>query len=113
MESVQRYYRIGEVARLLKEQPHTLRYWERQFQRPCPRRGASGERLYSEEDIAILRRIQHVLRVQRCTVHQAKQILGGSAEHSSTLSPAVAAVLRETLELMLFFLKLLGNASQG
>ncbi|GBD07628.1 HTH-type transcriptional repressor BluR [bacterium HR21] len=69
-----RLFRIGEVARQLGEQPHTLRHWERHFGCPHPRRGSFGERLYSEDDIALLRRIQHLLRVERLTLEQAKRL---------------------------------------
>ncbi len=111
---MERYYRIGEVARLLGEQPHTLRHWERQFQQPRPRRGAMGERLYSEEDIALLRRIQHLLRVERRTMAQVKEAFGALEQPCATsLSYAVLESLRVALELVLLLLQPHGSASEG
>jgi len=100
--AMERLYRIGEVARLLGEQPHTLRHWERQFGQPRPRRGAMGERLYSQQDVEILRRIQHVLRTERLTLLQARQRLG-ALSHEPT-SRATLELLRELLLLLLTLL---------
>ena len=102
VQAVERLYRIGEVARLLGEQPHTLRHWERQFGQPRPRRGATGERLYSQQDVEILRRIQHVLRTERLTLPQARQRLG-RLSHEPTWR-ATLELLRELLLLLLALL---------
>lgn len=111
---MERYYRIGEVARLLGEQPHTLRYWERQFRQPCPRRDAMGGRLYSKEDIALLQRIQHMLRVERQTMAQAKESLGAAEKLSpAALSPVTLEMLRMVLELVLLLLQPQGTAAEG
>ncbi|MCS7170154.1 MAG: MerR family transcriptional regulator, partial [Candidatus Kapabacteria bacterium] len=91
-------------------QPHTLRHWERHLRRPRPRRGVFGERLYEEEDIATLRHIQHMLRVQRYTLQQAKGIL--NAERPS-LSPEVAEVLQAALQILLTLLQPTSEASRA
>ncbi|MEN3027250.1 MAG: MerR family transcriptional regulator [Chlorobiota bacterium] len=109
------YYRIGEVARLLGEQPHTLRHWERSFGQPRPRRGPMGERLYSEADIVVLRRIQHLLRVERYTLSRALRIVAERpielTEQPHSLFPReVLLALHATLVL---FLRLLQRETAG
>jgi DNA-binding transcriptional MerR regulator len=105
------YYRIGDVARMLGEQPHTLRHWERQFRCPRPRRGQFGERLYTEEDIEVLRRIQHLLRYERYSVAEARKLFVPDADGHG-LSPAVAGLVREVLQLLLLLLQSSSGASR-
>lgn len=64
-------YKIGEVAELLDTTPRTLRFYEEQGML-MPFRTAKGTRLYSQEDIARLRVIQHLARldVPLRTVHE-------------------------------------------
>ncbi|WP_144109864.1 MerR family transcriptional regulator [Paraburkholderia sp. BCC1886] len=49
--SAQRGYRSGEAARLAKMPVTTLRIWERRYGVVGPVKTASGQRLYSEEDV--------------------------------------------------------------
>jgi len=55
-------HKIGEVAGLLDTTPRTLRFYEEQGML-MPFRTAKGTRLYSQEDIARLRVIQHLVRL--------------------------------------------------
>ena len=55
-------YKIGEVAKLLGTTPRTLRFYEEEGMLD-PFRTAKGTRLYSEGDIARLRVIQHLARL--------------------------------------------------
>lgn len=54
-------YRIGEAAELLNLKTYVLRFWETEFPQLDPLRTEKGQRLYSERDIAVLRRIRHLL----------------------------------------------------
>jgi len=45
--------RIGEVARKLKLNPKTLRYWEEIGLLPPPQRNGSGYRVYTEEHLKL------------------------------------------------------------
>ncbi len=66
-----RHYKIGEVAELLDTTPRTLRFYEEQGML-MPFRTVKGTRLYSDDDIARLRVIQHLVRldVPLRTVHE-------------------------------------------
>lgn len=55
-------YKIGEVAERLNTTPRTLRFYEEQGML-MPFRTVKGTRLYSDDDIARLRVIQHLVRL--------------------------------------------------
>lgn len=79
--SEEKYYRIGEVAEMLNLKTHVLRFWETEFAQLDPLRTESGQRLYTEKNVNMLRRIQQLLHEQGMTIEGAKRILaGGSAE---------------------------------
>lgn len=51
------YFPIGRVSELTGIPPVTLRAWERRYGHPVPRRTASGHRLYSMQEVALIRRV--------------------------------------------------------
>ncbi|HMB92659.1 MAG TPA: MerR family transcriptional regulator [Rhodothermales bacterium] len=69
------YYSIGEVSEETGLDAHVLRYWQTEFEQLEPRKNRAGRRVYTEEDIAIVRRIQHLLRVEKYTIEGARQAL--------------------------------------
>lgn len=69
------YYSIGEVSDLVDLKPHVLRYWESEFPELRPRKNRAGRRVYTEDDIAVVRRIQRLLREERYTIEGARQVL--------------------------------------
>ena len=84
------YRSIGEVSRRLELEPHVLRYWESEFDRLRPRKNRAGRRVYTREDIAMVRRIRHLLREQKYTLEGARQVLereeeGNAAERREEL----------------------------
>jgi DNA-binding transcriptional MerR regulator len=66
---------IAEVAAELKVPKHVLRFWERKFPQVKPMKRGGGRRYYRTEDIALLRHIHHLLRVEGYTTRGAKQRL--------------------------------------
>ena len=70
-EQSRHIYKIGDVAELLDTTPRTLRFYEEQGML-TPFRSERGTRLYSQDDIARLRVIQHLVRldVPLCTVRE-------------------------------------------
>lgn len=61
MESSPRY-KIGTVASLLGVTPNVLRAWERRYQFTTPARQTGGQRLYSDQDVALLARVVELTR---------------------------------------------------
>lgn len=69
------YYSISEVSELTGLEPHVLRFWEAEFEELRPRKNRAGRRVYTEEDIAMARRVQHLLKEEKYTIEGAKQVL--------------------------------------
>ncbi len=71
----EKLYRIGEAADLLELKAYVLRFWESEFPQLQPVRTAKGQRLYSEETIALLRRIRYLLHEKGMTIEGARRVL--------------------------------------
>ncbi|MEM6456999.1 MAG: MerR family transcriptional regulator [Acidobacteriota bacterium] len=85
-----RAYKIGEACRLLDIQPYVLRYWEKEFPFLKPEKSRSGQRVYSAQEIAIIRRIKALLYDDGYTIAGAKKKLEAElAAHGGTL-PEIA-----------------------
>jgi len=72
-------YRIGEAARALDLQTSVLRFWEGEFPGLHPVRTPKGQRLYTEQDMEMLRRIRSLLHEQGMTIEGARRVLSGGA----------------------------------
>ena len=86
-----RMYRIGEAARELDLQTSVLRFWEGEFPGLQPVRTPKGQRLYTERDMELLRKIRSLLHEQGMTIEGARRVLAGaspSAVHAGGSRPA-------------------------
>lgn len=54
------YYRLREVCAITQLPASTLRYWEQQFIELSPRKDGHGNRYYTKEDIALIKRIKYI-----------------------------------------------------
>lgn len=69
------YYKIGEACKALGIQPYVLRYWETEFPALSPSKSRSGQRVYSEKELEIIRRIKELLYEEGYTIAGAKKKL--------------------------------------
>lgn len=69
------YYSITEVAALVGEEQHVLRYWEREFSQLKPQKNRAGNRVYTVKDVEMLKVLRRLLRIERYTVLGAKEYL--------------------------------------
>src|SRR5215218_9110417 len=69
------YYKIGEACKELGIQPYVLRYWETEFPALTPSKSRSGQRVYSEKELEIIRRIKELLYEEGYTIAGAKKKL--------------------------------------
>ena len=69
------YYKIGEACRAVDIQPYVLRYWETEFPALAPDKSSSGQRVYTEEEITLIRRIKELLYDEGYTIAGAKKRL--------------------------------------
>jgi len=72
-----RYFTITEVSDLLGLNASMLRYWEKEFRQLNPRTNARGKRFYTERDIATIREIHRLVKLQGFTLDGARKALSG------------------------------------
>ena len=84
------YYRIGQACKELDIQPYVLRYWETEFPPLSPDKSKSGQRVYSEEDLVIIRRIKELLYDEGFTIAGAKKRLETELEKGGPEALAAA-----------------------
>ena len=66
------FYTIGEVADMLGENVSLVRYWSDYFCKFLkPHRNAKGNRMYTSEDIEVLRQIYYLVKGQKMTLEGA------------------------------------------
>lgn len=78
-------YKIGQAAELLGLEPYVLRFWESEFPQLKPLRTPKGQRLYSQENIRLLKLIKKLLYEDRLTIDGAKMRLEEQARMSGFL----------------------------
>jgi DNA-binding transcriptional MerR regulator len=81
------YYKIGEACKALGIQPYVLRYWETEFPALTPSKSRSGQRVYSEKELEIIRRIKELLYEEGYTIAGAKKKLEGELATGSLGEP--------------------------
>ena len=75
-----KYFRIGEVSKLVGVDPHVLRYWETEFKIIRPHRAKSKQRLYRRNDVENLLRIKGLLHDEGYTISGARKVLKTAKE---------------------------------
>jgi DNA-binding transcriptional MerR regulator len=69
------YFKIGEVSQISGLPSHVLRFWESEFKKIKPRRTASGQRSYTQKDVAMILEIRHLLHDKKFTIEGARKFL--------------------------------------
>ena len=77
--SDQKTYKIGQAADLLGIKPFVLRFWEGEFPPLEPVRTASGQRMYTEEQLGLVREIKRLLYDEGLTIEGARKRLEDKA----------------------------------
>lgn len=77
MEDLQDFkrYKIGQAAKEIGVKTYVLRFWEGEFDEIDPIRTESGQRLYTEEHLEIIREIKRLLYDEGLTIDGAKRKL--------------------------------------
>jgi DNA-binding transcriptional MerR regulator len=70
-----RYFRIGEVSRVIGVEPYVLRYWESEFPQIRPHRADSNQRTYQKKDLEIILEIKRLLYGEKLTIEGARKRL--------------------------------------
>jgi len=70
------YYTIGEAAELLGESTSLVRFWSNSFTKFLkPKRNAKGNRLFTKDDIEVLKQIHLLVKEQGMTLEGAAKKL--------------------------------------
>jgi DNA-binding transcriptional MerR regulator len=67
------YYSISEVSKMVDEEQHILRYWEKEFSEIKPRKNRAGNRVYSSRDLVVIKTVKSLLRQEKLSLKGAKQ----------------------------------------
>lgn len=96
----QKTYKIGEAASKLGLERYVLRFWESEFPQLNPIRTEKGQRLYSEEHLALIQKIKTLLYDQGMTIEGAKRRLDETEKWSDFLNEVQQELLeiKELLE---------------
>ena len=84
---------IGELSEELGVAQHILRYWESKFPQLRPLQRAGNRRYYRPADVALARRIHHLLSNEGYTVRGVQKLLREQprADEASSAAEAVPA----------------------
>lgn len=83
-------YKIGEAAALLNLKTYVLRFWETEFPHIVPLRTDKGQRLYTEDNLALLERIRFLLHERGLTIEGARKVLNEDKEKGVAYSFSAA-----------------------
>ena len=97
-----RYFRIGEVSRIVGVEPYVLRYWESEFPQIRPTRADTNQRTYQKKDLDIILEVKRLLYEEKLTIEGARQRLrkevSRSARESKMSVEELKTDLREILK---------------
>lgn len=89
------YFKIGEAARIVGVEPHTVRYWESTFKELKPAKTRSRQRLFRRRDVEMLLLIRSLLHEQRFTIEGAQEQLRALNDADIPVEDALTALTRE------------------
>ena len=73
---------ISEVAEELGVQQHVLRFWETKFSSIKPMKRGGGRRYYRPEDVALIKKIHHLLYSDGYTIKGVQKLLKGVSKNA-------------------------------
>jgi len=92
-----RFFRIGEVSRIIGVEPYVLRYWESEFPQIRPTRADSKQRTYQRRDLEIIMEIKRLLYEEKLTIEGARQRLKHKTEKPLPSKDDVLQTVKEEL----------------
>jgi DNA-binding transcriptional MerR regulator len=86
------YYSIGEVADMFNVNVSHIRFWTNEFSALKPTKNNKGNRLYTAEDIEVIRKIHELVKVQGFTLKGAQAKLKEEKKESKGKEPLVKSL---------------------
>ncbi|GAB3007451.1 hypothetical protein GCM10027051_04180 [Niabella terrae] len=96
-----RYYSMGEVTAMFKENHSLIRYWESEFDLLKPKKNGKGDRFFRPEDVKNLYLIYDLLRRRKFTIEGAREYLRNNKKADEKF-----AAIQSLEKMKTFFLEL-------
>lgn len=87
-------FRFNELVSYSGVRPYVLRYWETEFPQIAPKIFSGGEKLYSEEDVAVVLEVKRLLFDKKFSIERARKSL---QERKLSNPPATTPALENSL----------------
>jgi DNA-binding transcriptional MerR regulator len=82
-KETRKYYKIGDVSKMLGVPASTLRFWEKEFKQLKPMKNKKGDRIYHLKDIDILKEIHYLTHEKGIKLSKAsKKVKSGTLAES-------------------------------
>lgn len=89
-KSASAFRTISEVADDMDIPQHVLRFWETKFSQVRPLKRGGGRRYYRPEDVALLKRIHHLLYTEGYTIKGVQKLLRGQGKQQIIAAPVAS-----------------------
>ena len=96
------YYSMGDVSKLTGLEPHVLRNWEKTYTKLKPKKNSAGNRVYKEQELALVFRIKELLHDRKYSSEGVNEILNGDKKEEE--APELSAEARKDLNEIKVFL---------
>lgn len=100
--STKKYFKIGEVSKMLEVAPSTLRFWEKEFRQLRPMKNKKGDRIYALKDIEVLKEIKYLTHDKGIKIAKATKTVKKNVEHTDH-NVELIKQLRSLREMLLAF----------
>jgi DNA-binding transcriptional MerR regulator len=92
---------MGEVSKLTGLEPHVLRNWEKTYTELHPKKNSAGNRVYKEQELALIFRIKELLQDRKYSPEGVQEILSNGEKKQV---PELSATARKDLNEIKVFL---------
>ncbi|MBS1237209.1 MAG: putative transcriptional regulator [Deltaproteobacteria bacterium] len=96
-----KFFRIGEVSRIIGVEPYVLRYWESEFPQIRPVRADTNQRTYQKKDLELIMEIKRLLYEEKLTIEGARQRLKQKKERTAVADAGLIEDVKADLQAIL------------
>lgn len=93
-----KFFRIGEVSRIIGVEPYVLRYWESEFPQIRPVRAETNQRTYQKRDLELILEIKRLLYEEKLTIEGARQRLKQKKEKAPVADAGLIEEVKTNLQ---------------
>jgi DNA-binding transcriptional MerR regulator len=93
-----KFFRIGEVSRIIGVEPYVLRYWESEFPQIRPVRADTNQRTYQKKDLELILEIKRLLYEEKLTIEGARQRLKQRKEKTALADAVLIEGVKSDLQ---------------